>query len=51
MLSTHPKLIAEHKDIILECIDDDDFSIRLRALDLVVGMVWFSCRAEDHFLI
>ncbi|ORZ00266.1 adaptin N terminal region-domain-containing protein [Syncephalastrum racemosum] len=38
MLSTHPKLISEHKDIILECIDDDDFSIRLRALDLVVGM-------------
>ncbi|KAI9018737.1 adaptin N terminal region-domain-containing protein [Phycomyces nitens] len=39
MLSTHPKLVAEHKDIILECIDDDDLSIRLRALDLVVGMV------------
>ena len=39
LLSTHPKLIAEHKDIILECIDDDDFSIRFRALDLVVGMV------------
>ncbi|KAI9497642.1 adaptin N terminal region-domain-containing protein [Zychaea mexicana] len=38
LLSTHPKLIAEHKDIILECIDDDDFSIRFRALDLVVGM-------------
>lgn len=37
--STHPKLIAENKDIILECIDDHDFSIRLRALDLVVGMV------------
>lgn len=37
--STHPKLIAENKDIILECIDDQDFSIRLRALDLVVGMV------------
>ncbi|KAF7720863.1 AP-3 complex subunit delta-1 [Apophysomyces ossiformis] len=39
MLSTHPKLVAEYKDIILECIDDDDLSIRLRALDLVVGMV------------
>ncbi|KAG2224867.1 hypothetical protein INT45_008049 [Circinella minor] len=38
LLSTHPKLISEHKDIILECIDDDDFSIRFRALDLVVGM-------------
>ncbi|KAI8380160.1 adaptin N terminal region-domain-containing protein [Blakeslea trispora] len=39
LLSTHPKLVAEHKDIILECIDDEDISIRLRALDLVVGMV------------
>ncbi|KAI7867159.1 adaptin N terminal region-domain-containing protein [Spinellus fusiger] len=37
--SSHPKLVAEHKDIILECIDDDDLSIRLRALDLVIGMV------------
>ncbi|CAO3623045.1 unnamed protein product [Cunninghamella echinulata] len=39
LLSTHPKLVAEQKDIILECIDDEDISIRLRALDLVVGMV------------
>ncbi|KAI8876341.1 hypothetical protein K501DRAFT_288949, partial [Backusella circina FSU 941] len=39
LLVTHPKLVAEHKDLILECIDDEDISIRLRALDLVVGMV------------
>lgn len=39
LLITHPKLVAEHKDIILECIDDEDISIRLRSLDLVVGMV------------
>ncbi|KAI8984777.1 adaptin N terminal region-domain-containing protein [Mycotypha africana] len=39
LLLTHPKLVGEHKDIILECIDDEDISIRLRALDLVVGMV------------
>ncbi|KAI8373125.1 adaptin N terminal region-domain-containing protein [Radiomyces spectabilis] len=39
LLLTHPRLVAEHKDIILECIDDDDMSIRIRALDLVVGMV------------
>ncbi|KAI8086739.1 adaptin N terminal region-domain-containing protein, partial [Halteromyces radiatus] len=30
---------SEQKDIILECIDDEDISIRLRALDLVVGLV------------
>ncbi|CAI2181272.1 3859_t:CDS:10 [Funneliformis geosporum] len=39
ILPTHPKLVSEHKDIILKCIDDLDISIRLRALDLVVGMV------------
>ncbi|CAG8460406.1 2683_t:CDS:10 [Rhizophagus irregularis] len=39
ILPTHPKLVSEHKDIILKCIDDPDISIRLRALDLVVGMV------------
>ncbi|KAI7902277.1 adaptin N terminal region-domain-containing protein [Cokeromyces recurvatus] len=39
LLLTHPKLVAEHKDLILECIDDEDISIRIRALDLVVGMV------------
>ncbi|KAL1915223.1 uncharacterized protein VTP21DRAFT_7499 [Calcarisporiella thermophila] len=39
LMETHPKLIAEQKEIILECIDDADISIRLRALDLVVGMV------------
>ncbi|KAG1234783.1 hypothetical protein G6F35_001073 [Rhizopus arrhizus] len=39
LLATHPRLIAEHKDLILECIDDEDISIRIRALDLVVGMV------------
>ncbi|GAA5805666.1 adaptin N terminal region-domain-containing protein [Helicostylum pulchrum] len=39
LLVTHPKLVSEHKDLILECIDDEDISIRLRSLDLVVGMV------------
>ena len=28
-----------HKDLILNCLDDKDESIRLRALDLVYGMV------------
>ncbi|KAG9286104.1 hypothetical protein G9A89_022781 [Geosiphon pyriformis] len=39
IVPTHPKLVAEHRDIILQCIDDADISIRLPALDLVVGMV------------
>jgi AP-3 complex subunit delta len=32
-------LVALHSDVILDCIDDPDVTIRLRALDLVVGMV------------
>lgn len=31
--------MAFHQDVILDCIDDADISIRLRALELVVGMV------------
>ena len=27
------------RDIVLQCLDDKDESIRLRALDLIVGMV------------
>ncbi|KAJ5035407.1 uncharacterized protein L3040_007876 [Drepanopeziza brunnea f. sp. 'multigermtubi'] len=36
---THPFLVAQQEDVIMECIDSADISIRLRALDLVVGMV------------
>lgn len=38
-LEEYPKLVAEHNDLIIKCIDDNDISIRLRALDLLVGMV------------
>ncbi|KAF9434320.1 AP-3 complex subunit delta [Entomortierella beljakovae] len=38
ILPTHPHLVAEHKDMVLKCIDDPDISIRMRTLDLVVGM-------------
>ena len=37
--SSHADLVAQHQDVILECIDDADISIRARALDLVVGMI------------
>lgn len=37
--SSHASLVSQHSDVILECIDDADISIRTRALDLVVGMV------------
>lgn len=37
--SSHADIVADHQDVILECIDDADISIRTRALDLVVDMV------------
>lgn len=39
ILQTHPKAVQAHKDIVLRCLDDKDESIRLRALDLLYGMI------------
>ncbi|XP_037789787.1 AP-3 complex subunit delta-1-like [Penaeus monodon] len=39
ILKTHPKSVQAHKDLVLQCLDDKDESIRLRALDLLYGMV------------
>ncbi|KAK8041155.1 AP-3 complex subunit delta [Apiospora phragmitis] len=36
---THPWLVAQQEDVILECIDSTDISIRIKSLDLVQGMV------------
>ena len=42
ILQTHPKSVQAHNDIIMQCLDDKDESIRLRALDLLSGMVKLS---------
>uniref|UniRef100_A0A4X1VTF3 AP-3 complex subunit delta-1 n=1 Tax=Sus scrofa TaxID=9823 RepID=A0A4X1VTF3_PIG len=34
ILRTHPKSVQAHKDLVLQCLDDKDESIRLRALDV-----------------
>jgi AP-3 complex subunit delta-1 len=39
IVRSHAYLVSQQQDVILECIDDPDISIRMRALDLVVGMV------------
>lgn len=39
IVTSHPALVSQHADVILDCIDDPDISIRARALDLVDGMV------------
>lgn len=39
ILSSHPHLISMQQDVIMDCIDDPDVSIRLQALELGAGMV------------
>ncbi|KAI8833209.1 adaptin N terminal region-domain-containing protein [Chytridium lagenaria] len=39
LLPLRPRVVAEHKDVVLECLDDKDISIRMRALELLTGMV------------
>lgn len=39
ILQTDPKSVQTHKDLIMQCLDDKDESIRLRSLDLLYGMV------------
>ncbi|KAM7534913.1 hypothetical protein Aperf_G00000114806 [Anoplocephala perfoliata] len=46
ILRHHPKSVQAHKDLILTCLDDRDESIRLRALDLLHGMVSRSSLVE-----
>ncbi|GAO17011.1 hypothetical protein UVI_02022130 [Ustilaginoidea virens] len=36
---THPYLVAQQEDVILECIDSPDITIRMQVLGLVQGMV------------
>ena len=38
-MKVHPRVVAEHKSMILGCLNDEDLTIRHRALDLVSGMV------------
>jgi AP-3 complex subunit delta-1 len=37
VLKIDPKAVAPHRDLIIGCLDDQDESIRLRALDLIEG--------------
>ncbi|PGH32310.1 AP-3 complex subunit delta-1 [[Emmonsia] crescens] len=39
IVSSHPTLVAMQQDVIMDCLDDNDISIRLQALELVSGMV------------
>jgi AP-3 complex subunit delta len=39
IVPSHPHLVADHQDTILASVNDQDISIRMRALDLVSAMV------------
>jgi hypothetical protein len=39
IVPSHPHLVAEYQDTILASVNDQDISIRMRALDLVSAMV------------
>lgn len=39
IVPTHPYLVAEYQDMIMSSINDQDISIRMRALDLISAMV------------
>jgi AP-3 complex subunit delta-1 len=53
LLPIRPRAVTEHRDVILECLEDKDISIRMRALEIVTGMVGYiniNCfaRAYEH---
>jgi len=39
IMKIHPRAVAEHGDVILKCLEDDDMTIRGRALELLNGIV------------
>jgi len=39
IVPTHPYLITDYQDTIFTSINDQDISIRMRALDLISAMV------------
>jgi AP-3 complex subunit delta len=39
LMQSHPRAVAESRELILACLSDDDVTIRTRALELLTGMV------------
>ncbi len=39
MMNSHPRTVAGHYNLIIDCLEDDDITIRTRSLDLLAGMV------------
>jgi len=39
IMKTNMKAVSQHRDLILQCLEDPDITIRMRALDLITSMV------------
>lgn len=39
IMSVYPKIVSDMKDTILLCLEDEDVTIRFRALDLICGVI------------
>jgi len=39
LMQSHPETVAEHKEMIMQCLVDDDITVRLRALELLTGLI------------
>jgi len=39
LMKSHPRSIVEHRELLLSCLDDDDVTIRMKALELIAGIV------------
>jgi AP-3 complex subunit delta-1 len=39
LMRSNPKAVVDHRDLVLRCLNDDDVTIRTRALELLAGIV------------
>jgi AP-3 complex subunit delta-1 len=39
IIPTHPQMVSEYQEEVMQSLDDPDVSIRMRALELVTSLV------------
>jgi AP-3 complex subunit delta-1 len=39
LMKSNPRIVADHREMVLKCLTDDDVTIRTRALELLAGIV------------
>lgn len=52
LMESNPRSVVEHRDLILRCLFDEDVTIRVKALELLVGIVSKKSLVDlvDHLL-